>query len=102
MFFEQPANSRLADVGSLNLSNRFDQYLIKESLLSCGLTQCSVPIEVRRQPTLKSFSVEYRAMSRVFVAHCREYVGEPPLQFRVKIGPCGEHAMVVCRRGPYL
>src|SRR5260370_26343024 len=41
-------------------------------------------------------------MNRVVVAHRRECVGELPLPLRVKIGPCREHAMVVCRRGPYL
>src|ERR1700723_2256220 len=74
----------------------------EEPLLGRGLPQCSVTIELRRQPTLKSFGVKYQAMSRVVVAHRRECVGEPPLQFKIKIGPRREHAMVVCGRGPDL
>src|SRR5512138_3969879 len=56
---------------------------------------------MRRQPTLKSFVVEYGAMSRVVVAHPRQRVGELTLPLRVKIGPRREHAMIVGRRGPY-
>src|SRR5437660_678143 len=41
-------------------------------------------------------------MSRVVVVHGCERVGEPALPLWVEIGPCREHAMVVCRRGPYL
>src|SRR6516225_6551825 len=41
-------------------------------------------------------------MDRVVVAHRRECFGEPSLRLRVKIGPRREHAMVICRRRPYL
>src|SRR5580700_4797446 len=57
---------------------------------------------MRRQPALKSFGVEYRAMNRIVVTHRRECVGKLPLPLRVEIGPRCEHAMVVRRRGPYL
>src|ERR1700730_10079549 len=57
---------------------------------------------MRRQPTLKSFGVEYGAMNRVVVAHPRERVGESTLPLRFEIGPRREHAMIVGWRRPYL
>src|SRR5579863_2470285 len=80
---------------------RFGDFL-EESLLGRGLPQCGVAIHVRRQPTLQSFGLEYRAMNRVVVAHGRECVDETALALGVEIGPCREHAMVVGRRGPYV
>jgi hypothetical protein len=51
------------------LLGRLGKYLLEESLLGRGLPQCSVAIHVRRQPALKSFGLEYRAMNWVVVAH---------------------------------
>src|SRR5207244_2648451 len=57
---------------------------------------------VRRQPTLKPFGVEYAAVNRVIVTHRGERVRKAALECQVEIGPRSEHAMVVRRRGPYL
>src|SRR5262245_22467512 len=41
-------------------------------------------------------------MTRVVVTHCRERFSKPAFLVRVEVRSRCEHAMVVCRRGPYL
>src|SRR5215813_11018253 len=57
---------------------------------------------MRWQPALKSFGFEYRAMNRIVKAHRCECLGEAVFQCCVEIRPRREHAVVICRRGPYL
>src|SRR6185369_1307003 len=75
---------------------------MKKSLLVRGFAQGGVTIEVRRQPTLQTFGVEYRAMFWVVITHGRERFDKLALRFKIEIRPRCEHAMVVRRRRPYL
>ena len=51
------------------------------------MTQRIVAINVRRQPTLKPFGVEYAAVNRVIVTHRGERVRKAALECQVEIGP---------------
>src|SRR5262250_857096 len=84
-------------VGVASTLSRFGKWLPEEPLPACTLTQRIIPIEVRRQPALKSLSVEYGPMHRLFVAHPGERIGEPSLERGIEVGPRSEHAMVVRR-----
>src|SRR2546423_14990037 len=84
------------------LNDFWGRWTVEESLFGGGLPQCCVTINMRRQPTLKSFGVEDRTVNWIVVAHCPERVGESTLPLRVEIWSRREHAMIIGRRRPYL
>src|SRR5689334_14347314 len=74
----------------------------EESLFRRRCAQLSVTIEMRREPALQTFGVEYRAMIRIVVTHREQRFDETLLLFGIEIGPRRKHAMVVRWRRPNL